>query len=330
MVFVQGLNMPEIREISGHEVRKSLTVLLREAHDDPVVAAQRAESFEVLAGKKKFDLNRQLVVSQDDEIIFSSFLMPHDGGSAFLFISDPRNISLQWQAMAETALRQLIESASADYKFLQLMLEPEDTGRIALARRVGFKLGSEMHYMYRQISSKVGAVRIPPRVNWQVYSERNHELFAETIEKTWKESRDCNFICNLRTVEDCMAGYKASASYFDRSHWSLMLIDKTPAGVCLLSPLMAKDNVELTYTGVVPEFRGRGLGKVMLNRAMALCAIDGFRVMTLAVDSRNHYARSLYNEVGFKDMFIKAAYFYAINNFNANKLHSQTIITNPT
>ncbi len=302
--------MPEIRAISGHEVRKSLTVLLREAHDDPGTAAQRAESFAVMADKRKCDLNRQQVVVENEEIVFSCFLMPHEGGCAFAFLSDPSSLSSESLRLAEKAFGELISSAMQEFRFLQLMIEPGDVGRIAFAEGLGFVFGSEMNYMYRQINARVGVVRIPPRVNWQIYSERNHALFVETVEKVWQGSCDCSFLGGCRSAEESLASYKASSVCFDRTYWSLMLIDKVPAGVCLLSPLMSNDNIELTYTGVVPEFRGKGLGKVMLNRALSLCAIDGFRVMTLAVDSQNSYARNIYVNAGFKDMFTRIAYFY--------------------
>ncbi|MBN2063742.1 MAG: GNAT family N-acetyltransferase, partial [Sedimentisphaerales bacterium] len=301
------------------EVRKSLTVLLREAHDDPVTAAQRAESFAVMADKRKCDLSRQQVVVENDEIVFSCFLMPHEGGCAFVFLSDPGSLSSSSLIQAEKVFHDLVVRASQEFRFLQLMIEPEDAGRIAFARQAGFVFGSEMNYMYRQINARVGVVRIPPRVNWQIYSERNHELFAKVVEKTWQDSCDCSFLGECRSAEESLASYKASAICFDRTYWSLMLIDKVPAGLCLLSPLISNDNIELTYTGVVPEFRGKGLGKVMLNRALSLCAIDGFRVMTLAVDTKNSYARNIYVNSGFKDMFTRMAFFYVAEKSSAKK-----------
>ena len=302
--------MPQVREISGHEVRKSLSVLLREPHDDQHQAYQRALSFENMANVNNFDLNRQIVVSSDDNIEFSCFFMPQKGGTAFIFLSDPSKLSDQSQILALEALNQLIENASfAELSFLQLMVCPEESAKIKLAKQAGFEVFSTIHYMYREINSKIGVVRIPPKVSWQNYSKNNHDIFAAVIEQSWQESLDCPELPTVRSVEETIESYKA-AGIFTRTYWSLMLVDDEPAGICLLSPLNADKSIELTYTGVIPKYRGQGLGRVMLNRAISLSAIDGYKIMTLAVDKNNHYAMNMYRESGFSDMFIKTAMLY--------------------
>ncbi len=316
--------MPQIRVISGHEVRKSLTVLLKERQDDSEQALQRALSFENMASTHNYDLNRQVVVSNDDEIIFSTFLMPQKGGSAFVFISDPSSLSLENREMALEALSSMIEnSRDQDYTFLQLMVGPEEIEKIKLANEAGFICGSQIHYMYRSINSRIGIVRIPPGVSWLMYSEKNHKLFADVIERSWIDSLDCPGMTGYRTVEQTIESYK-SAGVFTRTFWSMILIDDNPAGVCLLSPLGSGQSIELTYTGVVPEARGKGLGKIMLNRAISLSAIDGYKIMTLAVDDKNLYAMDLYEKSGFKNMFTKVAMIYTfqatIDSYNCSRL----------
>ena len=95
--------------------------------------------------------------------------------------------------------------------------------------------------------------------------------------------------------------------FFTNSCWSLLSIKNEPAGVCLLSPLPTQGSIELTYMGVVPKYRGRKLGRIMLNRALSLSAIDGYKLMSLAVDSNNHFAWNIYKTTGFNDMFVKTA-----------------------
>ncbi len=302
--------MPEIRAINGHEVRKSLTVLLKEPHDDSDKALQRALSFENMAAAHNYDLQRQIVVTSGDEIIFSTFLMPQKGGSAFVFISDPAQLDPEQWLLALAAVKELIaKSSKVDFTFLQLMLSPEETAKIQLATQAGFICGSEIHYLYRQINSKIGVVRIPPGVRWQIYSEKNHDLFAKVIEHSWIDSLDCPEMADVRSVQQTIDSYK-SAGVFTRTCWSLMLYEDEPVGVCLLSPLSHGNNIELTYTGVVPEARGRGFGKIMLNRAISLSAIDGYKIMTLAVDDKNKYAHNIYDHAGFKNMFTKVAMLY--------------------
>ena len=302
--------MPEIRTINGNEIRKSFSILLREPEDDIQTIQQRAESFEQMLKHQKHDLEHQIVVADRGEILFSCFLMPHDSSSAFIFISNLDELNLDYISHALEAVRQLVQIAKQQhFKFLQLMVSPEDSHKIAFAIRAGFNRSSNIHYMYREVNSRIGVVRIPPTVTWQDYSAANHAVFADVIERTWQESLDCPEMDDTRTIEETIESYKA-AGKFTRSCWSLLSVRDEPAGVCLLSPLLADNSIELTYMGIVPEYRGKGLGRIMINRALSLSAIDGYKLMTLAVDAHNHYAWQIYKASGFKDMFVKVAMLY--------------------
>ncbi len=299
--------MPEIRTINGNEVRKSLSVLLREPQDDIQTLNKRAESFEQMLRAQKHDPNCQIIVADQDHIIFSCFLMPHEGGSAFIFISSVADLNLDTIPLALEAVHRLKKSAAEkNLNFLQLMISPDDTHKIAFANRAGFKRAADIHYMYREVNSRIGIFRIPPYVSWQTYNTDNHNVFADIIEKSWQDSLDCPDVDGLRTVEDTIKSYKASGIFTSRC-WSLLCVNNEPAGVCLLSPLPSQGSIELTYMGVVPGCRGKSLGRIMLNRALSLSAIDGYKLMTLAVDSNNFYAWNIYKAAGFKDMFVKAA-----------------------
>ena len=299
--------MPEIRTISDNEVRKSLTVLLREPQDDVRTIDQKADSFEQMLRQQNLDLNYQFVVADHEQILFSCFLMPHDGGSAFVFISNVSNLNLDCIPLALEAVNRLKRMAIGQgLRFLQLMVCPDDSHRIAFATRAGFIRSSDIHYMYREVNPSIGVIRIPPYVNWQTYKKNNHEIFADVIEKTWQESLDCPELDDVRTVEETISSYKAAGA-FTPGCWSLLFIKDKPVGVCLLSPLLTDGSIELTYMGVVPQYRGKGLGKIMLNRALTLSALDGFKIMTLAVDTNNYFALNIYKSSGFKDMFVKVA-----------------------
>ena len=60
--------------------------------------------------------------------------------------------------------------------------------------------------------------------------------------------------------------------------------------------------MELTYFGIVPEFRGRGLGRKILIDAVRAAAIAGRSVIFLAVDCGNTYANALYSDFGFAEL----------------------------
>ena len=66
---------------------------------------------------------------------------------------------------------------------------------------------------------------------------------------------------------------------------------------------------ELVYLGVVPEARGRGIGRALLAQAMRDTAEMGLPQMGLAVDVANQPAVRLYEEAGFKEIRRRQARF---------------------
>ena len=52
---------------------------------------------------------------------------------------------------------------------------------------------------------------------------------------------------------------------------------------------------------VAPQFRRRGMGRMLMERAEADAREKGMEFITLMVDCRNEAARSLYAQLGFQD-----------------------------
>jgi ribosomal protein S18 acetylase RimI-like enzyme len=50
---------------------------------------------------------------------------------------------------------------------------------------------------------------------------------------------------------------------------------------------------------VVPEYRGRGIGKALLRAAIELAGADGVSTLSLSVETGNERARRLYERAGF-------------------------------
>ncbi len=61
-----------------------------------------------------------------------------------------------------------------------------------------------------------------------------------------------------------------------------------------------KDEIELTYIGVVPNQRGKGLGKKLLNAFVESSSSNGYRSVVLSVETDNSDAIALYERSGFK------------------------------
>ena len=60
------------------------------------------------------------------------------------------------------------------------------------------------------------------------------------------------------------------------------------------------DAVEILFFGVVPEHRGQGFGRAMLDAFVGEAGVDG-TLTRAGIDSRNHFAKSVYAACGFRE-----------------------------
>ena len=82
--------------------------------------------------------------------------------------------------------------------------------------------------------------------------------------------------------------------------WSLARDGGAAVGVVMLARGEAPAAADVSYLGLVPAVRGRGLGKGLVRFALARAAALGFRTLTLSVDVRNDPAVRLYRGHGFR------------------------------
>lgn len=70
-----------------------------------------------------------------------------------------------------------------------------------------------------------------------------------------------------------------------------------PAGFVLVRTVA--DEAEILTIAVLPEFRGQGIGRLLVERASDLAASAGARSLFLEVAEDNRAARALYRAAGF-------------------------------
>ena len=69
------------------------------------------------------------------------------------------------------------------------------------------------------------------------------------------------------------------------------------------------DEAHVTTFAVLPAYRRRGIGGLLLSELMAMCADLGAAVCTLEVRLTNAAARKLYQEFGFKPVGVRPRYY---------------------
>ena len=184
--------------------------------------------------------------------------------------------------------------------FIQALLAADSVERLALLTRHGFQPLTLMLYLQRAALYPWTEPVSEAEAGWIAYSARTHAVFAETILQTYVNSTDCPELGRLRTIENVIESHKA-VGRFDPRLWELIVIDERPAGCLLLSLMAGGTLAEVVYVGVTPEFRGRGVGALLVRRALEQTRRTGARRLALVVDERNASARRLYERFGLKE-----------------------------
>ncbi|NEZ74393.1 ribosomal-protein-alanine N-acetyltransferase [Clostridium botulinum] len=76
------------------------------------------------------------------------------------------------------------------------------------------------------------------------------------------------------------------------------------------------DECHITNIAVHPNYRGLGIGNILMNEIIDICKEHNLTGITLEVRESNTAAKNLYYKYGFKDSGIRKDY-YADNNENA-------------
>jgi len=137
-----------------------------------------------------------------------------------------------------------------------------------------------------------------PRLQFESYSRANHARLVRVIEETYQGTWDCPKLNGQRDVEDVLAGYQA-IGLFDPARWLLVRSGGRDVG-CLLLTAYSHAVWELTYQGIIPRARGRGLGIDVVRHGQWLAAREGAEQLLVAVDAENDPALRVYAAAGFR------------------------------
>ncbi len=314
-ISAQVIPQGKIRPIQASEIDQALTLFLSERSEARQHIEDKILSFKQIARREHYDLTHQMVALYQDQMVHACLFVSQPGRSAFIFTSPVRSqgfsetnmSSLAHQTLRTTCQWALREGAS----LIQILTEPEDVNRQNLCRRSGFRPMTDLIYLFRS-ADPAPAVRRPPpdTMRWLTYTPEHIDLFGRTILRTYEDSQDCPELSSLREIEDVLASHRATG-HFRPELWRLLLQDDEPLGVLIVSPLRTQDALELTYMGLAPSARGKGLGRFMLREAFYLSNRIGNLPLTLAVDCRNQAAYRLYTSVGFQSVLRRRVFIFS-------------------
>lgn len=180
----------------------------------------------------------------------------------------------------------------------QVLLESASPAEEELLLRWGFPYLADLFYL---VSLEEQFPAVPPvtPLEFEPYSDANHERLTRVVEATYTGTCDCPALNGVRQIDDVLAGYRATG-VFDPQRWLLVRHAGRDVGCLLLADHAQHDNFELVYMGVLATERGHAWGIHLARHAQWMTRQAGRPRLVLAVDAANEPAISVYAAAGFQ------------------------------
>jgi ribosomal protein S18 acetylase RimI-like enzyme len=192
-------------------------------------------------------------------------------------------------------------------RLVQALLFPSETPLAPPLERNGLGHITSLWYLRHDLTLAADLLRAESRLVYQAYRHGDRALFHDTLLRSYEGTLDCPEVNGVRSLEEILEAHRAQGIYHPEQWW-LAREGSEPVGVLILSEMPEQAAWDVSYIGIVPEGRGRGLGQALLARAILEARTVETSQLTLAVDARNQPARNLYRRVGFEPCEAREVY----------------------
>jgi ribosomal protein S18 acetylase RimI-like enzyme len=254
----------------------------------------------------EFALDNLVVALDGDQVLGTVLAVLRPGGAVFLWPPVVR-AGTAADEVSSAMLKSVADRVDAQGAvFTQCLLEPDDARGRATLERGGFPYATDLVLLSRSLS---GDLPPPPAaaLTAECYSEQSHAAFARIIERSYEGTLDCPALARLRGGDDSLEAHRATGQFVPNA-WRLYRSGGAEVGVLLLAEHRDRDLWEVAYLGVVPEARGRGIGRAILHDGLAMARASGHAAIEIAADASNVPALSLYRGLGFGEVRRFAVY----------------------
>jgi len=300
----RGGTVPAVFRQARQDELSDVVRMIVPSTGDVDVDLASAVDFVELTGQRGIDLSAAWVMDVGGQVAFGLLPVVAPGRSMSVLL--PPVVFVDPRAVVQLIHTVIDHHASRGVLLAQALLDPAQRDVRKMLTRASFNEMAELVYLSVDIKRNPVEPALPEGFAWDCYRQDLRNVFMQTIERSYGDSLDCPELNGVRGADDVLLGHMA-AGEFDASMWLLLTEHDIPRGVLLLARTPATDAVELVYVGLIPEARRRGLGKLMLQKALAETSAQHRARLTLAVDARNTPALRLYYRHGMKKVCTKVA-----------------------
>ena len=185
------------------------------------------------------------------------------------------------------------------FKLAHALARADEREFAAPLLHAGFRRMTALHQWQHTLTDL--PTQVPSPLRFECYRPALAAEFAAVIERTYEATLDCPELNGVRSIDEIMDGHRGQGK-FDPAFWWLAYDGARPVGVVLLVEMPDGCTWELAYLGLIPEYRGRRLARVLVTHALHTLSMQPATRLVLAVDERNEPARRLYQSLGFVEI----------------------------
>jgi GNAT superfamily N-acetyltransferase len=247
------------------------------------------------------EVDQYQFVTKDSNRITEAILLVNHEGSTTTCIPTPPKSPDDIERIGELVLTGLEEVRGRGSKLAQAIMGVNDSLLASACEYAGFDKLAILTYMERATSTTSPQFSIAD-VSMLSSLDSTEEEIRNVLQETYIGSLDCPKIHGLRTIEDIIRGHRGQG-VVDSQLWTIASLNNIPAGILILNPVQEAACMELIYLGCTPQSRGQGVGNALMQLAIQQTQAVGISRITLAVDSENSPAISLYARWNFKPTY---------------------------
>ncbi len=208
-------------------------------------------------------------------------------------------------AAIEMVVLQAAELRRSGVAQVQAVVPEQDQVTSQLLERAGLtRLTHVQHHWLDLTRGGIGSEmdHHPPvsSLLWRAAETLATTRLARLIEGTFLQTLDCPALNGLRTRAQVLDGFLDGRPLRSMGRlWEVLEYRGESAG-CLLLEEHGDEVLELVYLGLLPQARGKRLGKQLVNRAITHATHRRASALVAAVDQQNWPALELYGQFGFQ------------------------------
>jgi ribosomal protein S18 acetylase RimI-like enzyme len=246
-----------------------------------------------LIQKKELDPAGLWVAREDDVIMGSLLCQPMPGAAGLVW--PPQIVDAERRIIEDLLIQHACAWLRRQGARLAQALMPVEEAHLALAlERHGFEHITALSYLRGWLER---APADEPKGLTFIPYDADPRRFEATQQLTYEGTQDCPELTGVRTIEEIMEGHRAQGL---SNRWWLAEEAGQAVGVLFLVDAAELKSVDVSYVGVTPRARSRGLGRQLLLKAIAEARQAGAKQITVSVDARNQPAIKLYQSMGFE------------------------------